>query len=198
VIKYTVGVPSGASVFLEKMNVLYAGVQNPVNISAGSAGLEKMNVSFSGGGSITPAGGGRYVIIPKTLGNANINVTVNGKTTPFAMRVKRLPDPTAMVGGSKGGSFSSANFKAQGGLVARLMESDFEAPYQVVSYTLGANGGPFQTYQQASNDGARWTGNAASIVSRSTPGTSVFFDQIKVKGPDGVLREIPPIIFQLK
>lgn len=197
VIKYTVGVPSGSSVFLEKMNVLYRGVENPVHVSAGSAGLEKMSVGFTAG-TITSVGAGRYIIKPTALGNANINVTVNGKTTPFAMRVKSLPDPTALVGGSKGGSFSSANFKAQGGLIARLLESDFEAPYQVVSYTIGANGGPFQTYQQATNDGARWTGSAASIISRATPGTSVFFDQIKVKGPDGVLREIPPIIFQLK
>ncbi len=198
VIKYTVGVPSGASVFLEKMNVLYAGVENPVNVSAGSAGLEKMNVSFTGGGSLVPAGGGRYIIKPTKLGPANINVTVNGKTTPFEMRVKRLPDPTATVGGSKGGAISAASFKAQGGLIARLLESDFDAPFQVVGYTVGAQGGSFQTYQQAPNDNARWSGNAASIISRATPGSSVFFDQIKVKGPDGVTREIAPIVFQLK
>jgi gliding motility-associated protein GldM len=94
VVPYTVGVPSGASVFLEKMNVLYTGVDNPVTISAGSAGLEKMNVSFTGGGGVRSAGGQRYILKPDKIGPANINVTVNGKTTPFAMRVKRLPDPT--------------------------------------------------------------------------------------------------------
>jgi gliding motility-associated protein GldM len=31
-VKYTVGVPSGASIFLEKMNVLYLGVDNPLTI----------------------------------------------------------------------------------------------------------------------------------------------------------------------
>jgi hypothetical protein len=180
------------------MNVLYAGVENPVTVSAGSAGLEKMDVSFSGGNIASAGGGGRYIIKPTKLGPANINVTVNGKTTLFAMRVKRLPDPTAMVGGSKGGSISAASFKAQGGMIARLLESDFDAPFQVVGYVLGANGGPFQTYQQAANEGARWSGNASSIVSRAAPGASIFFDQIRVKGPDGITREIPPIIFQLK
>lgn len=197
-VAYTVGVPSGASVFLEKMNVLYTGVDNPVTISAGSAGLEKMNVSFTGGGGVRSAGGQRYILKPDKVGPANINVTVNGKTTPFAMRVKRLPDPTGMVGGSKGGSFSTANFKAQGGLIARLMDSDFDAEFKVISYSLSANGGAFQTYQSAQNQGARWSGTAANIVSRATPGASVFFEQIKVQGPDGVTREIPPIIFQLK
>ena len=196
-VKYTVGVPSGASVFLEKMNVLYAGVEKPINVSAGSAGLEKMDVKWGGGGTIRSAGGGRYIIVPAgNLGPANINVMVNGKSTPFAMRVKKLPDPQAMVGSSKGGGMSAAQFKAIGGLFAKL-DSDFDAPFTVISYTIGANGGPFQTYQEAGNDGARWTGSAASIISRATPGTSVFFDRIKVKGPDGV-RDIAPVIFQLK
>jgi gliding motility-associated protein GldM len=200
IVKYSVGVPSGASIFLSKMNVVYAGVDNPVTISAGSAGLEKMNVSFGGGQIVSAGGGGRYIIKPAgtKLGEHNLNVTVEGKTTPFPLRVKRLPDPTAMVGSNKGGTMSTAQFKASGGLIARLLDSDFDAGFQVVSYTLGANGGPFQTYQQAANDGARWTGGAAGIVTRSAPGASVFFDEIRVKGPDGIIRTIPPIIFQLK
>jgi gliding motility-associated protein GldM len=196
-IKYTVGVPSGASVFLEKMNVMYIGVDNPVTVSGGSVGSEKVSISFSNG-SYTRAGGDRYIFRPKSQGPATLTVNADGKTYSFPMRVKRLPDPTAMVGPSKGGTIAAATFKAQGGMIARLLDSDFDAPFQVVSYVLGANGGPFQTYQQAANDGARWSGNAAAIVSKAAPGASVFFDQIRVKGPDGATREIPPIIFQLK
>lgn len=198
VIKYTVGVPSGASIFLEKMNVLYAGVENPVTISAGSAGLEKMNVSFAGG-TIRPNGAnGRYMIIPKTLGPNNINVTVNGKTTPFAMRVKRLPDPVPTVGGSKGGSMSAAQFKAQGGLLAKLLESDFDVKFDVVSYTVGANGGSIPVYREVGNDGPRWGSGAESLIKQAGPGSSVFFDKIRVKGPDNVVRELPGIFFNLK
>ena len=196
-IKYTVGVPSGASVFLEKMNVMYIGVDNPITVSGGSVGSEKVKLSFNGG-NYTRAGGDRYIFRPTRQGPAEIVVMADDKRYTFPMRVKRLPDPTAMVGPSKGGSISAATFKAQGGMIARLLDSDFDAPFQVVGYVLGANGGPFQTYQQAPNDGARWSGNAASIVQRAAPGASVFFDQIKVKGPDGQTREIPPIIFQLK
>ncbi len=198
-IKYTVGVPSGASVFLEKMNVLYIGVENPMNISAGSAGLEKMDVRFAGAGEIKSVGGGHYTIRPSgSPGRANINVSVNGKTTPFEMRIKKLPDPQGMVGAYKGGSISSALFKATGGLFAKLgQDADFDVTFQVVSYTVGANGGAFQKYESAQNEGARWTGQAAAIINRATPGSSIFFDQIKVKGPDGP-RDIPAIVFQLK
>ncbi|MBV4357940.1 type IX secretion system motor protein PorM/GldM [Pinibacter aurantiacus] len=197
VIKYTVGQPSGASVFLEKMNVMYIGVENPLMVSAGSAGKEKMSVSFTGG-SITSAGGDRYVAKPTQAGPAEVRVTVEGKTSTFPMRCKILPDPTAMVGTNKGGSISSALFKAQGGMFARLLESEFDVKFEVLSYKLGANGGAFGTYQEAANEGPRWTGKASDIVTRATPGSSIFFDQIRVKGPDGKVRELPGIFFNLK
>lgn len=196
-IKYTVGVPSGASVFLEKMNVVYMGVDNPVMVSAGSAGKEKMNVSFTGG-AISPAGGDRYIIKPNKMGPAEIKITVDGKTSSFPMRVKSLPDPTAMVGASKGGAMPAAQFKAMGGLLAKLLDSEFDAKYDVISYVVGGNGGAFATYQQSANDGPRWNGGAAAIINKATPGSSIFFDQIRVKGPDGRVRELPSIFFNLK
>lgn len=196
-VKYTVGVPSGASVFLEKMNVVYMGVDNPVLVSAGSAGKEKMNVSFTAG-SISGSGGDRYIIKPTKVGPAELKITVDGKTTSLPLRVKTLPDPTAMVGANKGGSMPAAQFKAMGGVLAKLLDSEFDAKYDVLSYVVGANGGAFQTYQQSANDGPRWTGGAAAIINKATPGSSVFFDQIRVKGPDGRVRELPGIFFNLK
>ena len=85
-----------------------------------------------------------------------------------------------------------------GGLIARLEDSDFEAPFHVVSYKIGAIGGGIPQYTEASNDGNRWTGSAANIISRATPGTNIFFDQIRVTGPDGKPREIQPMVFNLK
>lgn len=196
-INYTVGSPSGASIFLEKMNVMYIGVDNPLTVSAGSAGKEKMSVSFTGG-TISSVGGDKWIAKPTQTGTAEIRVTVEGKTSAFPIRCKTLPDPTAMVGGSKGGSIATALFKAQGGVIARLLDSEFESPFQVVSYRLGANGGAFPVYQEASNEGPRWSGAAANIVSRATPGSSIFFDQIRVKGQDGKVRELPGIFFNLK
>jgi gliding motility-associated protein GldM len=192
-VKYTVGTPSGSSVFLEKMNVLYIGVDNPMSISAGSNGREKMQVGITSG-TITPAGGDRYIAKPTTPGTAKINVTVNGKTTPFEMRIKRLPDPNALVGQSKGGSVSAATFKAQGGLRAQL-ESDFDAPFQVIGYTVAANVG---IYREVPNEGARWSEAANALIKQAGPGNQVFFDKIRVKGPDGTIRELPGIFFNLK
>jgi gliding motility-associated protein GldM len=197
VVKYDVGMPSGASVFLEKMNVMYVGVDNPLTISGGSVGAEKVRVVFAGG-SISRAGGDHWIAKPTTPGMSEIQVIAEGKPFKFPMRIKLLPNPGGFVGGSKGGRISAAVFKAQGGLIARLEDSEFEAPFRVIGYTLGASGGAFPTYQQATNEGNRWTGNAKALVDRATPGTTLFFDEIRVIGPDGKTRQITPMVFQLQ
>ena len=197
VVKYTVGVPSGASIFLEKMNVLYIGVENPLTVSGGSVGAEKTRVSFADG-SITKAGGDRYIAKPSKPGMSEIVVTAEGKTFKFPMRLKYLPPPAAFIGAKKGGNISSAEFKAVGAVIAKLEESDFMAPFQVVSYRIGAVGGPIQLYREATNEGNRWNGQAASLVSSAGPGTRIFIDAINVVGPDGRKREIPGMNLTLK
>lgn len=195
-VTYTVGVPSGASVFLQKMNVLYVGVDNPMTISGGSVGSEKVKVSFTGG-AVNKISGDNYSIKPANPGKFKIIVNADGKNSEFEMRVKLLPPPMAWLGTKKGGNISAAELKAIGTLFAKL-DSDFEAPYKVVSYRVGAVGGPIQLYAEANNSGNRWTGAAEALINRAGPGSRVFFDQINVVGPDGRQQEIPGMQFTLK
>ncbi|MBN9379533.1 MAG: gliding motility protein GldM [Chitinophagaceae bacterium] len=196
-VKYTVGQPSGASVFLEKMNVLYIKEDNPVKISGGSVGREKVSVRFTNG-EITHTEGDSWNVVPTTPGEGKIIVTAEGKVTEFPMRVRYLPDPTGFVGAKKGGAISSAEFKAIGGLLAKLEGSEFQSAFRVVSYKLAAIGGNIPQYQEAVNEGPRWGGQAAGIVQRASPGTNIFFDAIRVVGKDGRTRELPPMVFNLK
>jgi len=196
-IKYTVGVPSGASIFLEKMNVVYVKEENPVRISGGSVGAEKVHVSFDKG-EINHTSGDEYTVVPNSPGEGHITVNANGKPFSFDVRVKYLPDPTGFIGTHKGGIISSAEFKAIGALLAKLDNSEFQSAFQVVSYKLGALGGNVSQYQEAPNDGPRWTGAAAAIVAKASPGTNIFFTEIHVKGKDGKIRELPPMVFNLK
>ena len=72
--------PSGASIFLEKMNVVYIGVDNPMTISGGSVGAEKVHVTFtSPGATLTKTSGDHYDSQPTTPGLAKIIVNANGK-----------------------------------------------------------------------------------------------------------------------
>jgi gliding motility-associated protein GldM len=194
---YTVGAPSGVSVSADKMNVLYIGEENPLTITAG-VGSEKVSATFTGGGEIRRVNGPKWVVIPKTPGEHNVNVIVDGKATPVKYRVKYLPNPGTFVGGKTGGPMPAADLKAQGGIIARLVESEFDAPFRVLSFTVGAVGGKFPTYQTAPNEGNRWSGRAADIINQATPGTAIFFDNIKVAGRDGKVRDLPQMSFNLR
>jgi hypothetical protein len=194
-VSYTVGQASGASIFLEKMNVMYVGVDNPLTISSGSGKRESAKVSFTGG-SITGAGGDKYIAKPTQTGPASVSITVDGKSFSFPIRCKLLPDPIPLVGTQSGGKTSSASFKQMGGLRAQLKDSEFEAPFQIISYTLAGNGAGFQQYTPVQINGGPWGNNA--VISQCKPGSTIFIDDIIAKGPDGKSRKLPSIAFQLQ
>ncbi len=188
-LEYIVGSPSGVAVMADKMNVLYIGVDNPLTITAG-AGSEKVTASFTGG-SISKVSGNKYVARPTTAGEHTVTVLVDGKAAgKIAYRVKNLPLPTAYVGNLKPGPVPSANFKAMGGVIAKLEDSEFDAEYEVVGYTIGALSADIPDYMPVQVSGNRWTGNAATLINKLKPGALVVITNIQVKDPSGKVRTL--------
>jgi gliding motility-associated protein GldM len=196
-IPYTVGQPGGATVTPDKMNVLYREVSNPITVSGGSSGLEKINVSMTNG-TLTKTAPGKYEIMVGAGPEAIITVSDDKKSTPFKFRVKDIPNPLAMVGTQNGGSMPVAVFKAQGGLRAVLENFDFDARFTIASYKLGGLGRGIGEYQEAVNTGAPWTGSAAAIVNKAQPGAVIYFDDIRAVGPTGKSRKLSPVYFTLR
>jgi gliding motility-associated protein GldM len=187
-VEYTVGTPGGAAVMLDKMNVFYIGVPNPVTISSGT-GWDKTKVSMSGG-SLSPAGGpGKYIVKVSAVGKASISVNADGKASTYDFRIKRIPDPTFKVGPSGGGRIQSVVFKNQQFARADLEGFDFDARFSVVSATVYFSGANFPNVTPTSiNSGS--LANISSQLAKCIPGTSVTFDNVKVQGPDGAVRTI--------
>lgn len=178
--KYTVGTPGGAAVMLDKMNVFYIGVDNPVTIGS-PTGWDKTNVSMSGG-TISGSGSKRNVRVT-ALGTASITVTADGKPSTFSFRTKRIPDPIFKVGDGKI-RMTAVAFKSQQYCRADLENFDFDLKYQVVSATVYFSGANFPNVVTASING----NNLAAIqaqMQRCGPGSVISFDNIKVSGPDG-------------
>ena len=189
-VEYTVGVPGGAAVMLDKMNVFYIGVENPVTISSGS-GWDKTSVSMTGG-TISGGTSNRTVKVT-TVGAANISVTADGKTSNFPFRVKRIPDPIIKVGPSGGGRMQAVAFRSQRFVRADLENFDFEAKFIVTGATVYFSIPGDRNVKQI----ALTNGNlapAAAYMALLVPGATVTFDNIKVVGPDGQARTIqnPP------
>src|SRR5690348_10274045 len=186
---YTVGTPGGAAVMLDKMNVFYIGVSNPVTISSGT-GWDKTKVSMAGG-SLTAAGApGKYTVKVSQVGKASITVNADGKASTYEFRVKRIPDPVVKVGPSAGGRVQSVVFKNQSFARADLENFDFDAHFNIVSATLYFSGANFPSVQSAEIHGGNLD-PVKGFLQRCIPGTSVTFDNVKVQGPEGVIRSIP-------
>ena len=195
-VEYTVGTPGGAAIMLDKMNVFYIGVPNPITISSGS-GWDKTSVSITGG-TMSGSNGNRVVTVSGGTA-ANITVTADGKSSKFDFRIKTIPNPIGMVGPSPGGRMQSNVFKAQDFIRAELLNFDFDARFNVTGATVYfagagfANSGSIQTASITS-------GSLAPIKSKMDlckPGSTVTFDDLKVVGPDGRTRTIPPVSFVL-
>ncbi len=198
-LEYTVGVPAGAAVMLDKMNVLYIGVPNPLTISSGS-GDEKTKVNITGaGGSLQKDGPGKYTAKATTVGKATISVSVEGGKAPkeFELRVKRIPDPVPTIGGKlKGGNVAAGTIKAQSGVVANLENFDFDAKFQVKSFTMiyvprGADAAREETSGPAFNE------KMLGFLSRAKARDIFIIDDIRAVGPDGTTRALGQIAFTI-
>ena len=190
-IKYTVGTPGGAAVMLDKMNVFYIGVDNPVTIGS-PTGWDKTTVSMSGG-TISGTGSKRTVRV-SAIGAASITVSPDGKPSTFAFRVKRIPDPVFKVGDGKP-RMATVVFKNQSFCRADLENFDFDLRYSVVGATVYFYGAGFTGVQQSTISGGD-LGPIKALMAKCQPGSSVSFDNVRVSGPDGV-RTIDGRTFQL-
>jgi gliding motility-associated protein GldM len=197
---YMVGA-SSLSVSADKMNVLFIGLDNPISIAAGGVPAEDISASISQG-SLAKHGTGEYTARVTKVGDATVHVTAkmaDGVKTlgDMKFRVMRVPDPVAEVGGSKGGRMSSAAFRVQQGVAAVLENFYFDAKFEVTHFTIGFDGTGFTDYLEKTANSALFTSDIRALMQRCKPGTRVFIDEIRAKGPDGTTRNLPGIAFKL-
>jgi len=173
---------------LDKMNVFYIGVPNPVTINSGT-GWDKTHVSISSG-SLTPSGTpGKFTVNVKEVGKTTININADGKNSSYDFRIKRIPDPKLMVGPKSGGRMQSVIFKNQQFCRADLENFDFDARFNVLSATVYFSGANFPTVTTATINGGSLAPISAQMA-KCIPGTSINFDNVRVQGPDGAIRTI--------
>ncbi len=197
--EYEVGRRSVA-VAADKMNVFYIGVSNPVSVSAAGVSSNDLKVSASGGGiRMNKEREGKYTVTVSEPGEARVTVSGGGLTpTNFNFRVKRIPDPVAFLGRSKGGSMGNGEFKAQDGLIARLDNFDFDARCDIQGFEL-VYIAKREDPVDSSNPGGRYNEKSQRLVARAKPGDTYYFNNIKAKCPgDKAGRDIGTMAFTIR
>jgi gliding motility-associated protein GldM len=198
-VEYTVG-SANASIALDKMNVLYIGVDNPVTIAASGGGDDKVVATINNGGSLTKVGPGKYVArVNSQNDNTLITVNVEGKVAGTAQfRVRNIPSAQAYVGGQPSGSNVAAGaFKAQGGVGAGIKDFPFELSYDVVSFTFTCD--TDDDIVSIPVQGAGFTGAVKNAINQHVQaGRMVTIDNIRVKGPDGRVTSAASLLYYIK
>jgi len=193
--------PPNCAISLDKMNVFYTGLDNPVTIVARGVPTEQLVVQGQGV-AVKKEQGDRYIVRASMPGSASI--TVSGGDLPpkeFMYRVKRFPDPELCLGGNarnKGGYMGSGEFKAQGGISAVITGVDICGNCEMISYEV-THSRKGQDPSTVTNMGARFTPQAQVLIQSAQSGDKYFFDEVKVKCPgDVAARDLGSMSFTIK
>jgi gliding motility-associated protein GldM len=189
--QYMVG-STGASMQLDKMNVFYIGVPNPITVSAAGYSLEDVSVSIPGA-TVTPgAAKGQYNVVVNQSGE--INAAINAKTENgvkqvggMKVRVKYIPDPVVEVGQKMGGMMGASSFRAQLGVIAELKNFDFDARFTVTSFEFSMQPKRGEYLGPYTVNGPLFTSNpdVVKAMARAKAGDRIYIENVHAKGPDG-------------
>lgn len=177
----------------DKMNVFYAGVDNPITVSAAGIAPADLAVTINGcNGTLKNLGNGKYITRVNSVGTCSVVVyqKTNGglkvQGSPQVFRVKRIPNPPLRVGGKTSYDnlelkvFDARNINAIG---VDNTGFDFAATFKVTSFmiTTVVNG----QGQEIACAGNQLSTQAKQAMSRVKAGSKVYIENIKVEGPDG-------------
>ena len=188
-----------AVVSADKMNILYAGVPNPVTVSS-SVPAENLYIDW-GGCTANALGEGRYeVSVPLELVDQTVKIVVStvmedGTVLPIRemdFRVRQVPNPVACIGaGIYGGSYTCDLMLANPLIVAQTPKDfDYELLWKVMSYKITFYKGDVEE-APITVKGPRFPENIVRKIQNAPKGTIMEISDIRVQSPAGqrTLRE---------
>ncbi|MDX9929274.1 MAG: gliding motility protein GldM [Bacteroidales bacterium] len=201
---YTVAVPN-VVVSPTAMNVLYFGIDNPIDVSVPGVGSDKISVRMTNG--TIPRGKfqnfrGDFIAKPAEVGkDAQIIVSadVNGRRMdfpPVVFRVRRIPDPVAKFGGLASGNIAKEAAMVAPGVVAALDNFEFDLKYEVNSYKMIYYAQGFANTLEAR--GPALTEPMKAAIRNLRNGQEFFFTEIRATGPDKITRDLPAIALTIR
>ncbi len=196
-------IPPSVVIAATKMNVLYLGVDNPLEISIPGVSPDKVSASISKG-SIRPVKSGGYVAQPGAgITSCEITVYAEGEgrsrkpmgTKTF--RVKRVPPPLPEIIGVTGKTAAKNQLEASLGVIAKMPQDfDFELKYKVVGFKLSSTVGGF--LQEKESKSSRFTDEQKKVINSLRPGSQVAITDVKAVGPSGEVVELSDMVLKIR
>ncbi len=124
------------SVALDKMNVLYVGIENPITVAVTGIAIEDTKIE-SDELEFRNLGNGHFIVYPSKPGLAKIKVHIKGHAAKILeFKVEEIPNPVFKIDNSSSGFISAETFAKSEGIDAVLENFDFDATCEIVEFTL--------------------------------------------------------------
>jgi hypothetical protein len=197
-LEFIVGTPSGPAVMLDKLNVFYVGIDNPIRINSGK-GMDRTNVVITGGTISKTDIPGRYIVRVKSPGVVKLIVQADTLISTFEYIGKILPDPTPYVAyaNSVRGKIDKHTLLHDPYLRADLDRFDQEAKFKVERFTLCIIRSDSCFYREISNEGFWFNKDILNAINTLQNNDIIMFNKIYAKGPDSILRLLPPLVLTI-
>ena len=202
---YTVIEPT-ATVSATMMNVLYAGINNPISISVPGVAQNAVSATMTNG-SLTRSGD-HWNAHPTRVGAEcviTVTATLEGRSQTVStstFRVRKLPDPTAYIAykDSKGNEnhykgskpFAKSLLLAAKGLDAAIDDDLLNVHYSVVDFETIVFDSMGNAMPEKSA-GSRFSERQKTSFRRLSRGKRFYITRIRAKGPDGIVRDLSPM-----
>ncbi len=183
--------PKVAVVSPTKMNVLYVGLDNPLNLSVPGVAQSDIVATVDGPGVLKKASDGSYTLQvdqPGKKTKVKVSAKIDGKMMAMGeqeFRIKRVPDPVVKLDGIVDpGPAGKAMITARKGLVATMGDFIYDGvQWRVVSFTATIRKG--QDVIPVDNTGAVLNEKTKTLINGLKKGDALFFDNIIAQGPGG-------------
>jgi len=195
----------GIFIELSKMDVLYVGVDNPIQVSQEDTSSAELRLQANRG-TLTKVAKGRYILNVNTPGPLVLSALTddNQRILSKTYRVHPVPDPVPGLGLTliPSDSIPVEVFKAQQGILAELVDFDFEAKCGITRYTITHIGrDPLSgelIARSLKNFGPRYESDSFELVNAATVGDTFIFSNIEGRCMgDTRDRTLPPLVFHL-
>ena len=175
--------PPAVSVSATKMNVVYAGIDNPIAIGGGVGGEISATAT---GANLVKTGNGTYNL--RVVGNpTEVVVSVSSQGSQMGsmkFRVKELPKPTAKIDNVVDGKVTKSALLAANCVRAEMKDFDFEGvKYDVVGYTVKYRT-KAGTVKEEKVNSSKFNETLKSVFNSANAGDIYVFTAIRVKGND--------------
>lgn len=190
-----------------KMNVVYRGVPNPIDLAVAGRTWDELKVSVDSIHTLECPREGSCLLTPSTdlsVHSVKVHVRIDGapegeqNLPPVEFRIKRIPDPTLHWSGLEASDryVSRSTMLSFGPVSARMSGFDFDVRPWIVNFWLGVERqGVFQYFR---SEDIWLTPEMKAALLQTQRGDRIWIGNALVLMPDGTDRELPPLLLTLQ